>query len=188
MNLYIRLFYMLIASFFKPKAADPFDETSLDFWVLPNDLDLNGHMNNGRYLTIMDIGRMDFVLRLTGLAAYVIKNKYIPVLSGATMRYRLPLLPFQKYVLKTRVLCWDDKWVYMEHRFIIRGGKKDGAVAAIGLVKGSFFSKEKRTTIPTGEIMTAIGQTKPSPAIPAYIAKWSETEESLREEMAQEPK
>ena len=181
MNLYLRLLYMLVVSFLKPKVAHALDSTSLNFCVLPNDLDLNGHMNNGRYLTIMDIGRMDFVLRLR-LAGYVIRNGYIPVLSSATMRYRLPLLPFQKYSLTTRILCWDDKWVFMEHRFIIKGGKKDGAVAAIGLVKGSFFSKKTRGTIPTGDIMAAIGLDEKSPPIPTYLQKWQESEEALREE------
>ncbi len=181
MNLYLRLFYMLIASFFKPKVTDALAETFLRFSVLPNDIDLNGHMNNGRYLTIMDIGRMDFVLRL-GLAGYVIRNGYIPVLSSATIRYRLPLLPFQKYKLGTRILCWDDKWVYMEHRFTLSGGKKDGAVAAIALVKGSFFDKKTRATIPTAHIMAAIGQTIESPAIPSYIEKWQESEDALRAE------
>ncbi len=185
MNLYLRLFYMFIASFFKQRVTEVLDESRLEFCVLPNDLDLNGHMNNGRYLTIMDLGRMDYVLRV-GLAGYVIKNKYIPVLSSAQMRYRLPLLPFQKYTLTTRIICWDDKWVFMEHRFLIKGGKKDGAVAAIGLVKGSFFSKQTRTTIPTGDIMRAIGKEAISPAMPPYIAQWAQAEESLREITARE--
>ena len=175
---------MLIASFFKRKIGSALDETSLRFCVWPNDLDLNGHMNNGRYLSIMDIGRMDYVLRL-GLAGYVIRNKYIPVLSSSAMRYRLPLLPFQKYDLSTRIICWDDKWVFMEHRFIIVGGKKDSAVAAVGLVKGSFFSKETRGTIPTGDIMNAIGQTLQSPPVPEHIIKWQQSEDSLRDDMKQ---
>lgn len=185
MNLYLRLLYMFAASFFKKK-IHAMEETGLSFCVWPNDLDLNGHMNNGRYLSIMDIGRMDWVLRL-GIAGYVIRNKYIPVLSASAMRYRLPLLPFQKYDLTTRIICWDEKWVFMEHRFIIRGGKKDGAVAAIGLVKGSFFSKQTRGTIPTGEILTAIGEVLESPAMPDYISKWKDSEESLREDMKQAP-
>ncbi len=184
MNLYFRLIYMLITTLFKPKIADALSETSLKFCVLPTDLDLNGHMNNGRYLTIMDLGRMDFLIRLN-LAGYVIRNGYIPVLSSSSMRYRLPLLPFQKYRLTSRILCWDDKWVFMEHRFIIDGGKKDGAVAAIGLVKGSFFSKKTRGTIPTAEILQAIGQEIESPPFPDYVAKWSEAEDSLREDMKQ---
>ena len=176
---------MLVASFLKPRLTSALDETVLKFQVWPNDLDLNGHMNNGRYLTIMDIGRMDFVLRLR-LAGYVFRNGFIPVLTSATMRYRLPLLPFQKYKLTTRILCWDEKWVFMEHRFIIAGGTKDSAVAAIGLVKGSFFSKKLRTTVPTGEIMAAIGITQQSPPFPDYISKWQEAEDVLREQTRSE--
>ncbi len=185
MNLYFRLLYMLVASFFKPRVHDALAESHLSFHVLPTDLDLNGHMNNGRYLTIMDLGRMDFVLRV-GLAGYVIRNKYIPVLSAAQVRYRLPLLPFQKYTLATRILCWDEKWFYMEQRFIINGGKKDGAIAAIGLLKGSFFSKAKRTTAPVREIVQAIGQTIDSPPFPDYIVKWAEAEDALRDVTAQD--
>lgn len=185
MNLYFRLIYMLIASFFKKRLAHPLEETSMRFRVLPNDLDLNGHMNNGRYPTIMDLGRMDFLLRLGGLANYVLKNGYIPVLSSLQMRFRLPLFPFQKYELKTRILCWDDKWVFMEHRFIIASGKKIGAVAAVGLVKGSFFSKKARTTMPTADIMAAIGLKQDSPPMPDYLRLWQESEESLREDMKQ---
>ena len=29
--------------------------------VWPNDLDTNAHMNNGRYLTLMDLGRFDLM-------------------------------------------------------------------------------------------------------------------------------
>ena len=32
--------------------------------VLPNDLDTNLHLNNGRYLTLMDLGRVDLMLRM----------------------------------------------------------------------------------------------------------------------------
>lgn len=182
MNLYFRLFYMFIASFLKPRVAHALEETSLNFRVWPNDLDLNGHMNNGRYLTVMDIGRMDFVLRF-GMAGYVIRNGYIPVLSSASMRYRLPLLPFQKYRLTTRIAAWDDKWAYMEHRFIIVGGRKDGAVAAVGLVKGGFFSKQARATVSTAAVMKALGIEEDSPALPDYIARWQEAEDALREDM-----
>ncbi len=142
MNLYFRLIYMLIASFFKEKLPSALSTGSLYFHVLPTDLDLNGHMNNGRYLTIMDIGRMDFVLRVK-LAGYVIKNGYIPVLSSAKMRYRIPLMPFEEYELQTRILCWDDKWVFMEQRFIIADGPKAGVAAAIGLIKGSFYRAQR---------------------------------------------
>lgn len=185
MNLYLRLFYMLIASLFKKRILSPLDKGSLYFRVLPNDLDLNGHMNNGRYLTLMDIGRMDFVLRVK-LAGYVLKNGYIPVLSAAKMRYRIPLMPFQKYRLDTRILCWDEKWVFMEQRFVILDGPKQDAVAAIGLIKGSFYDKKTKTTVPTTDILNAINYTQDSPPLPNYLHQWQSAENALREEMAKE--
>ena len=185
MNLYFRLIYMLIASFFKKKLTSPLDTGSLYFRVLPTDLDLNGHMNNGRYLTIMDIGRMDFVLRVK-LAGYVIRNGYLPVLSSAKMRYRIPLMPFEEYELQTRILCWDEKWVFMEQRFIIADGPKAGVAAAIGLIKGSFYDKNSKTTVPTGNIIKAIGHDEDSPHMPEYILKWQEAEDVLRDAMAHE--
>ena len=44
----------------------PFEGVSrCRFCVAPTDLDINLHMNNGRFLQIMDIGRRDWMLRKT---------------------------------------------------------------------------------------------------------------------------
>lgn len=185
MNLYFRFFYAVIAAFFfKKKMTDVLGTSRLKFWVLPTDLDLNGHMNNGRYLTIMDIGRMDMVIR-TGMAHHVLKHKLMPVLASGTVRYRLPLMPFQSYTLTSRIVAWDEKWAYMEHTFIINGGRRDGAVAAIGILKGSFYDPKNGGTAPTQLILDALGHTEPSPPIPESIRLWKESEEALREEMGQ---
>ncbi len=57
-------------------------------------------MNNGRYLTVMDLGRLNLILR-TGLWRVVMKKKLAPVLASAQIRYRLPLKPFQLFDLET---------------------------------------------------------------------------------------
>jgi acyl-CoA thioesterase FadM len=38
------------------------------FRVLPNDIDINGHMNNGRYLTMLDLRIVEYFIRV-GLAS-----------------------------------------------------------------------------------------------------------------------
>jgi acyl-CoA thioesterase FadM len=179
MNLYFRFFYAVLAAFFKGKIENLSGESVMRFTVLPTDLDLNGHMNNGRYLSIADIGRMDLILRL-GMAGYILKNSLIPVLSAATTRYRLPLFPFQKYILKSRIVCWDEKWAFMEQSFVIASGKKAGAVAAIAILKGSFFDKSRRATVPTGDVLAAIGREAHSPPFPAHITQWQAAEDALR--------
>ncbi|QQG36490.1 MAG: thioesterase family protein [Micavibrio aeruginosavorus] len=179
MSLFFRSLWVYILSFFRPRIRDILDVATLDFHVLPNDLDTNIHMNNGRYLTIMDLGRFDLVLR-TGLLKHMMRKKAMPVLSAAQVRWRLSLNPFQKFTLETRVACWDDKWVYMEQRFIIRGGSKDGAVAAIGIVKGSFYNTIQKATVPTPELLRALNLDKQSPPMPQHIREWQVAEEHLK--------
>ena len=50
MNLILRMLAVLLASYFKPRLPVEKPVNSLSLRVLPNDLDINLHMNNGRYL------------------------------------------------------------------------------------------------------------------------------------------
>lgn len=179
MNLYLRLFILYIRSFFKPKINDILDVSELDFHVLPNDLDTNGHMNNGRYATIMDLGRMDFVMR-NGLMKVMFKQKCVPVLGSVQLRFRIPLMPFQAYKLETKVICWDEKWVFLQQQFIIKKGKKAGAVAAIGIVKGGFYDTRNKQTVPTQDLLDIIGIQTHSPEFPPFILDWVKAEETLK--------
>lgn len=54
MNLYLRLLWVLLRGHWLPAMA--FGETLVQRWrVLPNALDVNLHMDNGRYLTLVDL-------------------------------------------------------------------------------------------------------------------------------------
>ena len=73
MNLLLRLLRVLIAARFRGR-IDVLDESVLNLVVWPTDLDLNLHMNNGRYLSVMDLGRIDHVAR-TGLQRLIVRNQ-----------------------------------------------------------------------------------------------------------------
>lgn len=179
MNLYFRLLLVILQGIFGPKDPDMIAPACVRLRVYPNDLDSNGHMNNGRYLTVMDLGRLHLLMR-TGLLRMVMRQKLAPTLAAVQMRYRMQLLPFQPFDLETRVVCWDKKWVYMEQRFLYIAGPKSGAVAAIGLVKGGFYDRATKTTMPTSSILAAIGRSDQSPPFPDYVTDWIRAEESLR--------
>lgn len=184
MNLYIRLLLTYITSFFKPRiknlAAGCINgRCKLRLYVLPNDLDLNMHMNNGRYPTIMDLGRLDMVKR-SGLLGLMLKQNSIPILGSFKIRFRLPLHLFQAYDLETGIVSWDDKWAYMEQRFVIAKGAKKGAVAAIGIVKVGFYSRVTRTMVPVQGMIDEMGLNVTSPPPPQYVEEWQKAEESLR--------
>ena len=183
MNLYIRLILCIIKSLLRPK-MDVIDACSMRFHVLPNDLDFNMHMNNGRYLTIMDLGRLEMLIR-TGMVKRVTDRSHAPVVGAAKIRYRLPLMPFQPYDLVTRVIYWDDQWAYIEQRFVIAKGDKAGAVAAIGVVKVSLYDRINKRRPDPREFMKGLGLTHQSPPMPDYIKDWNVTEDSMRALTAQ---
>lgn len=162
MNLFIRLIVVVLAAFRKPAVA-MLDETRLSMRVWPNDLDTNAHMNNGRYLTVMDLGRVDLIVR-SGLWPVVRARKWYPVLGAAAMVYRRSLAPFQRYALTTRVLGWDEKWIFIEHRFMV-----GDTLHARGVVKTLFL--KGREKVPTADIARSIGHDGASPELdPAMLA------------------
>ncbi|MBD3669323.1 MAG: thioesterase family protein [Gammaproteobacteria bacterium] len=169
MNLLIRLFRVLFCSLCRSR-MDPLDVSVVNFRVWPNDLDINGHMNNGRYLTIMDLGRLDFVFR-AGLGKYIMRRSWMPLVASAKIRFRRSLSPFQKYQLHTRLLCWDDKWFIIEQHFMVN----DRAVA-VAHVKGLFRSR--RGNVPPSDVLLKVGHTLESPPIPEFIRLWMDAEEA----------
>ena len=179
MNLIFRLLALCISTLFGRQIIHPLGVSEIHSRVWPLDLDANLHMNNGRYLSIMDLGRLDLMMRI-GVVGQVLKNKWMPVLSAATIRYRLPLNPFQKFRLDTKIAWWDDKWFFIEQQFVLMGGDKDGAVAAIAFVKGSLYDRQKRETVPSQDLIALFGDiTKPEK--PDYIEAWQKSEEAMKE-------
>lgn len=173
MNLYLRLLKTILSSFFKPRLGI-LEESVLRFRVWPSDLDSNFHMNNGRYFTVMDLGRMDITLRM-GLWGLITKYKWMPVIGSAKMIFRRSLRPFEKFELRTQIVSWDEKWVFIEQKYINR----DGKLAAVGMVKGAFVGRDG--TVPTKEIFGALKVNHQAPEIPKSIELWLEAEQHLRD-------
>lgn len=185
MHLWFRLLWLLLMTPFRPRLTLPSDVSRLRMRVMPNDLDTNFHMNNGRYLTIMDLGRLDMILR-AGLWDIVRKKMWAPVLGAAHIRYRLSLDLWQSYTLETRILCWEDPWFTIEQRFIINNGPKAGAVAAIALVRGGFYHAGTGRTVPLAEALSLLNITISSPETPAYVRLWQDAEQALKAQTAKQ--
>ena len=166
MNLWLRLIWMLVTVRFR-KPVSIFDTTTLQMRVLSNDLDFNGHVNNGRYFTLADIGRLDFVVR-TGSARIAIKQRALPIVGDAMAKFRKDLKLFESYELQTRLLGWDDKWTFMEHRFVCKG-----RVAAVVVMRGLFRST--KGLIPPGIFLAGLGLAIASPQLPDWLVTWSQS-------------
>ncbi len=171
MNLLFRiLFYKLTGLFRKPLR---FPETSiLKMKVFPTDLDIYGHMNNGRYLTLMDLGRMDWAKRV-GLLDTAHRKKWSPLVASIMIRYRRPFQVFDSFNLQTRVVGWDDKWLYLEQQF-----KRGGVVLSSAVVKCIFRGREGNISMP--RLLGELGVDASSGVVPDYLKKWEEVERASK--------
>ena len=182
MNLWLRLLLLIAQRPFRPP-LDPRDGISrLAFRVLPTDLDLNGHMNNGRYLTLMDLGRIDLVVR-SGLWRVIWRNGWAPTLGAVVIRYRQELRPFERFVLVTRLSAWSDSVAIMEHTFVVASGPRRGRVAARALIKAGFYDRARRAQVPVRDLVAALGLPEGETASPPFspqIAAFLAAEGALR--------
>ena len=137
--------------------------------VWPNDCDLNFHVNSGRFMSFMDVGRVDLVVRM-GLVRKALKLGWRPIVGGSMITYRRSLLPFERFTIKSRVMGWDEKWLYFAH--VIE--KPSGEVAATATVRG--LIRAPNGNVPPQAFVDLIEPGLPSPTLPESIARWREAE------------
>lgn len=146
----------------KPSAS-LLSESRLPIRIWPTDIDVYGHMNNGKYLTMMDFGRFEHSVR-TGFATALWKLKAMPVLGAANVQFLRELRAFQACELTTQLVAWDSKWFFFEQRL-----EREGRVHAKAVVKGVL--KRKGKTVPVGEVLELTGQKLESPQDAAALAR-----------------
>jgi acyl-CoA thioesterase FadM len=171
MMLLLRIIRVALMAIFGNRLA-PLDESIINLRVWPNDLDLNVHLNNGRYLSLMDLGRLDLAAR-TGIARAAIKGRWRPMVAAVTLRYRRPLPPFARYQLRTRLLGWDTKFFFMEQRFYL-----NQTLCAHAVVKGLFMGPQDK--ISPAQVTHAVGYDGPSPSLPSEVLAWLHWEQLAR--------
>ncbi len=152
MNLILRMFIVWLGSLFRPRLPLGRLRNELRLRVLPNDLDLNMHMNDGRYITLCDLSRIDAFLR-TGLAGVMLRKGWMPVIAEHTMRYRKSLKPFQRFTLVMELTHWDDRGFYMKHTFLI-GERVAAEGESVGMIRG------RHGVIPPDEVIEAVRQAR----------------------------
>lgn len=81
------------------------------------DLDINGHMNNSRYLALMDVGRYHFMLA-SGLGKeLILQRRWRPVLVRAEVDFKASLEVGDRFVLETQMERVGTKSSVMVQRF-----------------------------------------------------------------------
>lgn len=147
-NLYVRLLWLWLQARREP--VEPhLGPSRLELRVWPNDLDLFAHMNNGRYLTLMDLGRLHIVMR-SGLLRIMRERRWHAAAAVVEMRFRRPLKLGQRFSLVTEIVDWDDSWFLFDQRF-----ESAGKVHARAVLQAQF--RRSRDRVSTGEVLEAVG-------------------------------
>jgi acyl-CoA thioesterase FadM len=134
--------------------------------VLPTDLDINNHVNNGVYFSLMDLGRFDLLHR-SGAWAIMMKNGYYPVVASETITFRKSLAPWQQYVLESKIVGYDEKAVFLEQRFVV-----DGEIYAQGFIRGRFL-KKSGGIVSLEELAQVLDVDTSTVALPEWLSEWS---------------
>jgi len=179
MNLWLRVLHLIVTSFFRPKIDPLRDVSRLSFRVWPHDLDTSLHMNNGRYWTLMDLGRADIMIR-SGLWRPILKNGWVPVVSAGQIRFRREMRLFQPFHLETRILTWSEAHVVIEHRLTSR--RRDGSriVNAIALVRAGLYDRAAKAYVPMERLLDEIGLSAEPPETAPEVQAFLHAEETLK--------
>jgi hypothetical protein len=115
-------------------------------------------------------------LRTMGIPADVIFDRHIsrgdeerhdPAVGAVWMTYRRSLPLLARFTLTSRMVCWDERWFYIEQSFTGSQG-----LAARGWVRGLLRSAEGN--LDPQEVMEAVSPGAMSPPVPESIAMWNE--------------
>ena len=137
------------------------EEARLPLRVWPDEVDAYLHLNNGRYLTMMDAGRYQLFLR-TRLWQEMRKRGWSPVLGSAAVRFLRELRPLQEVELVTRIAGWNERWLYIEHRL-----EREGRVHALAGVR--VVTRDGKRRVPPAELLATVGFEGEAPEPPAIV-------------------
>lgn len=136
---------------------------------LPWDIDLWMELNNGRTLTLYDLGRTTLAQR-TGLLKVLRKKRWGLTMAGASVRYRRRIRTFETIEMRSRLAGWDDKFLYVEQSM----WKTNGECANHIVYRSAVTSKQGIVTPQL--VADEIDPTAAQPTTPEWITAWIEAE------------
>jgi acyl-CoA thioesterase FadM len=130
----------------------------------PQDLDPWRELNNGRTLTLYDLGRVPYAVR-TGLRDAVRAQGWGLTVAGNTTRYRRRVRLFDRIEMRTRCIGWDARFFYIEQSMW-----KDGECTSHMLLRSAVTSRAG--IVAPARVMEAMGHGVESPALPGWVQAW----------------
>ena len=100
-----------------------------------------------------------------GLLDKLIQARCAAVVANTEIAYVRELRPYQHFSIDTRILGWDDKYVYFDQRFLSQGKLHTHALLrVVHMYGGKAISPQAMQEI--------TGLNMQSPALPEYVEQW----------------
>jgi acyl-CoA thioesterase FadM len=174
-NLWLRLLLLLCLSRFRGR-CDILGPCLTPFRVLPSDLDVLGHMNNGKYLSLLDLARTDMMIR-SRVLPQLIKRQWYPVLAAETIAFKSSLKLGERFHVSTAIVGWNAEQLVVRQDFL-----RDSKLIAQAFILAVFL-RRAGGKVSTEEVLALAGKSGPSPALPAWVAEWAiQVRESVKSE------
>ncbi|MEY4697125.1 MAG: hypothetical protein RIT14_1553 [Pseudomonadota bacterium] len=130
----------------------------------PWDLDPWAELNNGRTLTLYDLGRIPLGIR-TGLRRVLGQRGWGLAVAGNTVRYRRRVRAFEVVEMRSRCIGWDSRFLYIEQAMW-----KGGDCASHMVLRTAVTSMAG--IVPPAQVLAALGEGVESPALPDWVQTW----------------
>lgn len=131
----------------------------------PWDIDVWMELNNGRTLTLYDFGRMVLFQR-TGVIGVMRARRWAGTVAGSSVRYRRRGRMFHRVEMRTRIVGWDARFLYIEQSMW-----REGECTSQALLRNA-VTGAGQGMIPMAEVAQAMGVDPVSPALPAWVQAW----------------
>ncbi|KDN26252.1 thioeseterase [Vibrio fortis] len=150
------------------KTINCLSQDSINFYCRPWDIDILFEMNNGRAITLFDLGRVSLVSKC-GLLKILIKKKWGLVVAGSSIMYRKRIRSFDRVTMYTRVINIDDKWIYLEQSMWVK------SVPCCSIVIRTAVTS-KHGIISTNKVLEALGEAPINPKPEGWVLNWINNE------------
>jgi acyl-CoA thioesterase FadM len=141
MRILLRLLWLYLTSRWRTPVG-VHDTLVLQRRVAVTALDLNLHMNHASYLSVVEHGLLEALMR-TGFLGSMLSQKTVPMIGGTLISYRRELRPLQAYCLHLRYLGAEPHW----HVFAFCFVDQQGQVLALGQVKGAAVKRQGKRAL-----------------------------------------
>lgn len=157
-------FVSVLARGHRGAALAPDGESRITLTIRPWDLDMFFELNNGRALTLYDLGRFDYSARV-GLIKLLRQRGWQFAVAGGSVRFRQRVRLFDRVQMRTRVVGAEGRWIYIAQSMWVRGRPVSSLLVRTAVT-------DRAGAVMAAEVMAALGIAA-APPTPDWVRAWA---------------